>query len=126
VVRRCVCFRNLKNEEAMTRVGSQRHKKKEMVTVTRISASTSVFPCQCHSTSIPYSSSSTRSCLQRMSGSLPQSNALLTNGEFWVQMYVKYFTLQRVKDCGRFLKDTKLLWSSRIFDFTFKCYLINF
>ena len=28
VVRRCVWSRNLKNEEAMTRVGSQRHKKK--------------------------------------------------------------------------------------------------
>jgi hypothetical protein len=28
VVRRCVGSRNLKNEEAMTRVGSQRHRKK--------------------------------------------------------------------------------------------------
>jgi hypothetical protein len=28
VVRRCVWSRNLKNEEAMTRVGSQRHRKK--------------------------------------------------------------------------------------------------
>jgi len=28
VVRRCVWSRNLKNEEAMTRVGSQRHSKK--------------------------------------------------------------------------------------------------
>jgi hypothetical protein len=27
VLRRCVWSRNLKNEEAMTRVGSQRHKK---------------------------------------------------------------------------------------------------
>ena len=27
VVRRCLCSRNLKNEEAMTRVGSQRHSK---------------------------------------------------------------------------------------------------
>jgi len=28
VVRRCVCSGNLKNEEAMTRVGSQLHRKK--------------------------------------------------------------------------------------------------
>jgi hypothetical protein len=31
VVRRCVWSRNLKNEEAMTRVGSQRHSKKKNV-----------------------------------------------------------------------------------------------
>jgi hypothetical protein len=29
VVRRCVCSRNLKNEEVMTRVGSQRTSKKK-------------------------------------------------------------------------------------------------
>jgi len=32
VVRRCVWSRNLKNEEVMTRVGSQRHKKKRVYT----------------------------------------------------------------------------------------------
>jgi len=31
VVRRCVWSRNLKNEEATTRVGSQRHKKNKYV-----------------------------------------------------------------------------------------------
>jgi len=31
VVHRCVWSRNLKNEEDMTRVGSQRHKKKNLV-----------------------------------------------------------------------------------------------
>jgi hypothetical protein len=30
VVRRCVWSRNLKNEEVMTRVGSQRHSKKKL------------------------------------------------------------------------------------------------
>ena len=30
VVRRCVCSRNIKNEEAMTRVGLQRHSKKNL------------------------------------------------------------------------------------------------
>ena len=30
VVRRCVCSINLKNEEAMTRLGSQRHRKKKL------------------------------------------------------------------------------------------------
>jgi len=31
VVRRCVWSRNIKNEEAVTRVGSQRHSKKKMM-----------------------------------------------------------------------------------------------
>jgi len=31
MVRRCVWSRNLKNEEAMTRVGSQRHSKKNVI-----------------------------------------------------------------------------------------------
>jgi len=31
VVRRCVWSRNLKNEEAMTHVGSQRHSKKKFI-----------------------------------------------------------------------------------------------
>jgi hypothetical protein len=50
--------------------------------------STSVFPCQYHSTNAPYSSSSTRCSYKdkgMMRGNLPKSNAFSEIGKYWIK-----------------------------------------
>jgi len=56
---------------------------------TGFSSRTSLFPCQYHSTSAPYSSSSTRCCYQKDKPTKPwnisKSNAVSESGEHWIE-----------------------------------------
>jgi len=58
-------------------------------TAADLTANTPALPCQYHSTNAPYSSSTRCSCQDNRAKrwNLPNSNALLANGENWIEKY---------------------------------------